>query len=75
MANYVFQRTYVDESNKGFLKGQEAPENFSEEKIQRLVASGLLLKVESVAEFLEEGVENEDVEKLDPERKPKGKKV
>jgi len=72
---YNFNRSYVNKDGKSFLKGDKVPADFSQERIERLQAAGIVLKVESVAEFLEEGVENEDVEKLDPERKPKGKKV
>jgi len=72
---YVFQRLYVDEGNKGYLKGSNVPENFPKEKIDALIASSIILGVESSAEFLGEIIEDAEIEKLDPERKPKGKKV
>lgn len=72
---YTFQRSYVSADNKGFLKGSEAPADWPQEKIDSLVVSGILLGVETPAEFVESIEESEELEKLDPERKPKGKKV
>ena len=72
---YTFQRSFVSADNKGFLKGSEAPADWPQEKIDSLVASGILLGVEAPAEFVESIEESEELAKLDPERKPKGKKV
>lgn len=71
---YTFQRSYVDENNKGFLKGSEASADFPKEKIEKLVASGILLAVEAPTDFLEGKVENADIESLDPDKRVKGKK-
>ncbi len=71
---YTFQRSFVGADNKGFLKGSEAPADWPQEKIENLVTSGILLGVETPAEFVESIEESEELAKLDPERKPRVKK-
>lgn len=70
---YIFNRSYVDAGNHGFLKGAEVPSDFPAEKIERLLAAGILNKVETVSEFFETTKETSDIEKLDPERQPSKK--
>lgn len=70
---YIFERQYVTPENKGFLKGSAVPEDFPKSRLERLIESGIISIVESLEEFVA-GADISEIENLDPERKPRGKR-
>lgn len=70
---YIFERQYVTPENKGFLKGNNVPDDFPKNRLERLIESGIISIVESLEEFVA-GNEISEVENLDPERKPRNKR-
>ncbi len=50
---YVFERHYVDENNKGYVRGAVVPADFSEARVRFLLADGIVKGVEGIEDFLQ----------------------
>lgn len=83
----VFNRTYVTQKNVGYIKGMEVPEEFDPKLVDILLDSGIVKIVESPQAFMEKMAKKarakteevpeteilDEVEALNPERKPRSK--
>lgn len=65
---FTFNRDYVSNKRINYVAGEALPDDeFTQEQINRLIASGIILRVEDYNSFVESI--NKEVEALNPEPK------